>query len=204
MREREKEIFTILDRNTPSQVFFLPYGNDPYRFLVSVILSASSTDRMAVVSAERLFARFPRLEDVAGADEESIRALIHSSGLAATKAGTIRRVSEYIRDRGLPKTRNELLSIRGIGEKTASCYVQKVLSEPSVVVDTHFERVSYRLSLSSSHDRNRTMREIEKTFDKSCWSRLSDCVNYLGRTFCRPSPRCGECFLEEKCRKRFD
>ena len=204
MKEREKEIFTALDRATPSEVFFLPYRDDPYRFLVSVILSASSADRMAVISSERLFERFPDVSDVAEADEEEIEVLIHSSGLSKTKACTIKRVSQYIRDNGLPKTKEELLGIKGIGEKTAACYAQHVLSLPAVVVDTHFERVSYRLGLSSSHDREKTMREIEKSFDSPCWSRLSDCVNYLGRTICRPRPECGRCFLEEKCRKRFD
>lgn len=185
-------------------MFFLPYRDDPYRFLVSVILSASSTDRMAVISSERLFGRFPDCAAVAGADEKEIEVLIHSSGLSKTKAGTIRRVSEYIKDNGLPETKEELLGIKGIGEKTAACYAQRVLSLPAVVVDTHFERVSYRLGLSSSHEREKTMREIEKSFEPSLWSRLSDSVNYLGRTICRPHPECGRCFLEEKCRKRFD
>lgn len=203
MREKEKQIFNTLDEAMPEEIFFLPCI-DSLSFLITVILSQSNTDRKAEESAHLLFERFPDAESIASADTESIEKLIHSSGLSASKSRTIKDVALYFLLHGEPKTREELLSIKGIGEKTAAVYVQRILGGNAVVVDTHFERVSYRLGLSSSHDRNRTMREIMEKFDKDCWNRLSDTLNYLGRTVCRPKPRCRECILKESCIKRIE
>ncbi len=203
MNDYETRIYTLLDENSPDEVFFLP-PSEPFRFLTAVILSCAGSDRAALLSLERLFSRYPTPLAVTGAPDEEIKKLIHSSGLAESKCRTIKAAAEYFVKNGEPKTRKELLSIKGIGEKTASCYMQRVMGQPAVVVDIHFERTSWRLGLSSSHDRIRTMHEIMEKFDEECWNRLSDTVNLLGRTFCRPKPRCGECFLSETCRKRFD
>ncbi len=201
MREKEQKIYRLLDENSPEDIFFLQY-TDPVRFLITVILSASSTDRVAEASAERLYGRFPSIEDIFNAEDGEIEALIRSSGLAGEKSRTIKRVAEYVCNNGIPHTRDELLSIKGIGEKTASCFLQHVYGEPNIVVDTHFERVSYRLGLSSSHNRVRTMKEVKLLFDENMWNRLSDTVNLLGRTICRSKPACECCFMKESCIKR--
>ncbi len=203
MNDYESRIYTLLDENSPREVFFLP-PSEPFRFLTAVILSCAGSDRAALLSLERLFSRYSTPLEITQAPDDEIESLIHSSGLAEKKRRTIKAAAEYFVKNGKPESREELLSIPGIGEKTASCYMQRVLGESAVVVDIHFERVSWRLELSSSHDRVRTMHEIMEKFDRECWNRLSDTVNLLGRTFCRPKPRCGECFLSETCRKRFD
>ncbi len=203
MREKEREIFNTLDKSMPKEIFFLPC-TDSLSFLITVILSQSNTDRKAEESAGLLFESFPDAESIASANIESIERLIHSSGLSMSKSRTIKETALYFLNHGEPKTREELLSIKGIGEKTASVYIQRILSGDAVVVDTHFERVSYRLGLSSSHDRDRTMREIMAKFDSRCWNRLSDTLNYLGRTICRPRPKCSECVLKESCIKRIE
>lgn len=203
MNDYEAAIYTLLDENSPREVFFLP-PSEPFRFLTAVILSCAGSDRAALISLDRLFSRYSTPSEIINAPDEEIEALIHSSGLAERKRRTIKAAAEYFVRNGEPKRREDLLSIPGIGEKTAACYAQRILAESAVVVDIHFERVSWRLALSSSHDRIRTMHEIMEKFDRRCWNRLSDTVNLLGRTYCRPKPRCGECFLSETCRKRFD
>ena len=197
----EKEIYRLLDENSPREVFFIPY-TDPFRFLVTVILSCASNDRAAVISAGKLFSAYPGEKDIVSAPDDEVERLIFSSGLARRKCRTIKAAAGYFVRNRRPQSRADVLSIPGVGEKTASCYMQHVFSAPSVTVDIHFERVSYRLGFSSSHDRIRTMHEIMELFDSSLWNRLSDTVNLLGRTFCRPKAKCGECFLKESCRKR--
>ena len=201
MTDYDREIYRLLDENSPREVFFIPYS-DPFRFLITVVLSCASNDRMAVKNAEKLFAVYPTEKEIAAADDGNIERIIHSSGLSKSKTKTIKAAAEYFIRKGRPGSRESVMSIPGVGEKTASCYMQHVFSAPAVTVDIHFERVSYRLGFSSSHDRIRTMHEIEAEFDSSLWTRLSDTVNLLGRTFCRPKPKCGECFLKESCRKR--
>lgn len=198
MREREKKIYELLDENSPSEIFFIPYS-DPFRFLVSVILSASSTDKRAVENNGKLFALYPTCQEIASLESSVVEDIIYSSGLSRSKSRTIIETARYFSKNGMMKNRKELLSISGIGEKTASCYMQMVFGEANIVVDTHVERVSFRLGLSATSDRIKTMNELKKLFDESLWNRLSDTLNYFGRTLCRPRPRCESCFLKDYC-----
>ena len=173
----------------------------PFRFLVTVMLSASTTDRQAEKAAENLFSSYPDAAAIADADEDDIEALIHSAGLSRSKARNIKRSAAYIRDHGLPESEEELVRLPGVGEKTAACYLVSVLGRPGVIADTHFVRVARRLGLTDTDDRLRSAREIRERFDPSLWARMSMTVNLHGRTVCSPKPRCSECFLLGLCRE---
>ena len=194
------EIISKLDLVFPKEIEFLPC-TEPFRFLVTVILSGSSTDKMAAISAEKLFSAYPNPHSIAGAEREEIEKLIHGSGLFRAKAKNIQELSRIVDQHGIPDTLEELVKLPGVGEKTASCYLQRVKGESAVVVDTHFERTAFRLGLTDTHDRSKASREIKETIDKEYWSRLSDTVNSLGRMFCRPKPKCIECPLSKLCPK---
>ena len=178
----------------PKEIEFLPC-TEPFRFLVTVILSGSSTDKMAMISAEKLFGVFPDPKAISEAKRGEIEDLIHSSGLFRAKAKNIQELSKIVVERGIPDTLEELVKLPGVGEKTASCYLQKVKGESAVVVDTHFERTAFRLGLTHTHDRIKACKEIKDTIDKEYWNRVSDTVNNLGRKFCRPKPSCNQCPL---------
>ena len=194
------EIISKLDLVFPKEIEFLPC-TEPFRFLVTVILSGSSTDKMAMISAEKLFGVFPGPKAISEAKREEIEDLIHSSGLFRAKAKNIQELSKIVVERGIPDTLEELVKLPGVGEKTASCYLQKVKGESAVVVDTHFERTAFRLGLTHTHDRIKACKEIKDTIDKEYWNRVSDTVNNLGRKFCRPKPSCNQCPLSNLCPK---
>ena len=194
------EIISKLDLVFPKEIEFLPC-TEPFRFLVTVILSGSSTDKMAMISAEKLFGVFPSPKAISEAKREEIEDLIHSSGLFRAKAKNIQELSKIVVERGIPDTLEELVKLPGVGEKTASCYLQKVKGESAVVVDTHFERTAFRLGLTHTHDRIKVCKEIKDTIDKEYWNRVSDTVNNLGRKFCRPKPSCNQCPLSNLCPK---
>ena len=194
------EIISKLDMVFPKEIEFLPC-TEPFRFLVTVILSGSSTDKMAMISAEKLFGVFPGPKAISEAKREEIEDLIHSSGLFRAKAKNIQELSKIVVERGIPDTLEELVKLPGVGEKTASCYLQKVKGESAVVVDTHFERTAFRLGLTHTHDRIKACKEIKDTIDKEYWNRVSDTVNNLGRKFCRPKPSCNQCPLSNLCPK---
>ena len=204
MKEKERVIFDILDSSFPGKIEFLPMGDDPLRYLVRVILSLSSTDRMAEFSSKRLFERFKTAEEIARADETEIAYLIRQSGLERQKSEVIKRTAQYFLEKGIPKSREELLSIKGIGEKSASCFIQSVLGGNAIVVDTHVLRVSYRIGLTTTKNRDKAMHELERNFDEELWNRLSDTLGALGRSVCRPRPKCMECILKENCIKRIE
>ena len=194
------EIISKLDMVFPKEIEFLPC-TEPFRFLVTVILSGSSTDKMAMISAEKLFGVFPSPKAISEAKRGEIEDLIHSSGLFRAKAKNIQELSKIVVERGIPDTLEELVKLPGVGEKTASCYLQKVKGESAVVVDTHFERTAFRLGLTHTHDRIKACKEIKDTIDKEYWNRVSDTVNNLGRKFCRPKPSCNQCPLSNLCPK---
>ena len=184
----------------PKEIEFLPC-TEPFRFLVTVILSGSSTDKMAMISAGKLFGVFPDPKAISEAKREEIEDLIHSSGLFRAKAKNIQELSKIVVERGIPDTLEELMKLPGVGEKTASCYLQRVLKKNAVVVDTHFERTAFRLGLTDTHDRNKAAREIKERIPEKYWNRLSDTVNSLGRQKCRPKPNCSQCPVEKLCPK---
>lgn len=198
--ERENKIIWLLDEHYQKEISFLPVIS-PFRFLVTVMLSASTTDRQAEKAAENLFSSYPDAAAIADADEDDIEALIHSAGLSRSKARNIKRSAAYIRDHGLPESEEELVRLPGVGEKTAACYLVSVLGRPGVIADTHFVRVARRLGLTDTDDRLRSAREIRERFDPSLWARMSMTVNLHGRTVCSPKPRCSECFLLGLCRE---
>ena len=156
---------------------------------------------MAAISADKVFGAYPDLHGIANAEREDIENLIHASGLFRAKAKNIQELSKIVDQYGIPDTLEELVKLPGVGEKTASCYLQRVKGESAVVVDTHFERTAFRLGLTDTHDRAKACKEIKETIDEEYWNRLSDTVNSLGRIFCRPKPKCNECPLSELCPK---
>ena len=194
------EIISKLDLFFPKEIEFLPC-TEPFRFLVTVILSGSSTDKMAAISADKLFGAYPDPHAIANAEREDIENLIHDSGLFRAKAKNIQELSKIVVKRGIPDTLEELMKLPGVGEKTASCYLQRVLKKNAVVVDTHFERTAFRLGLTDTHDRNKAAREIKERIPEKYWNRLSDTVNSLGRQKCRPKPNCSQCPVEKLCPK---
>lgn len=200
MEKKSIEIYKKLDEAYPKEIEFIKRG-DPFRFLCTVILSASSTDREAMRAEERLHSALPSAESIADAESSQVEELIKSAGLYKNKARSIKALAEVtLRDGRIPETVEELIKIPGIGVKTANCYLVDILDKPGVIVDTHFARVVHRLGLTSTDDRDKVYREIRKEFDPSMWSRLSMTANLHGRKYCKArSPLCSSCFLSSIC-----
>lgn len=199
MTSIEKEIFDRLNFNYPEEISFLPVKS-PFAFLVTVMLSASSTDIRAEAASNRLFSRYEDENALCEADEDEVERIIHDVGLARSKARNIIGMSkEVVRLGGIPSDMKGLCKLPGVGEKTASCYISTILKEPAVIADIHFVRVAERLGLISSTGRNKAAKEIRENFPEKMWTRLSMTVNLHGRGICRPKPKCKECFLSSIC-----
>ncbi|MBO8436436.1 MAG: endonuclease III [Spirochaetes bacterium] len=191
-------IWNYLEKIYPERISFID-EKDPWRFLITVMLSASTTDKQAVKAASALFSRYPDPASVACASVADVEALIKSAGLSKTKAPRIIAVSRYIAEKGLPSDAEELIALPGIGEKTAECYKEHVLHLPSVICDTHFVRVAKRLGFTDTDDRSKAAAEIRERFPEDVWSRMSMVVNLHGRVICRPRPLCSQCQLSSLC-----
>ena len=175
-----------------------------FELLIATILSAQATDVGVNKVTPKLFERFPTPAHLAAASEESVIECIQSLGLYRSKAKNIRLCAQQLMERfngEVPKTREELVSLAGVGRKTANVVMSVAFNIPAFAVDTHVERISKRLQICRQKD---TVLEVEETLcrkiPKELWSRAHHWMIFFGRYHCiARKPKCHECPLLEMC-----
>jgi endonuclease III len=170
--------------------------------LVATILSAQSTDATVNRLTPALFARYETAADYAGAKTSELEEMIHSSGFFHAKAGAIQSMSRALLERfdgKVPETMEDLVTLPGVGRKTANV-VLGAAGIPGVVVDTHVLRLSRRLALTLNDDPVKIEHDIGSLLPPADWSDFSLRLIYLGREICTARrPRCPECPLRDLC-----
>jgi endonuclease-3 len=170
--------------------------------LVATILSAQSTDATVNRLTPALFARYKTAADYAGAKTSELEEMIHSSGFFHAKARAIQSMSRALLERfdgKVPETMEELVTLPGVGRKTANV-VLGAAGIPGVVVDTHVLRLSRRLALTLNDDPVKIEHDIGNLLPQPEWSDFSLRLIYLGREICTAlRPRCPECPLRDLC-----
>ena len=177
---------------------------NPFELLIATILSAQATDVGVNKVTPKLFERFPTPARLAAASEEEVIECIQSLGLYRNKAKNIRLCAQQLMERfdgEVPKTREELVSLAGVGRKTANVVMSVAFNIPAFAVDTHVERISKRLQICRKKD---TVLEVEETLcrkiPKELWSRAHHWMIFFGRYQCiARKPKCHECPLLEMC-----
>ena len=175
-----------------------------FELLIATILSAKATDVGVNKVTPKLFERFPTPAHLAEASEESVIECIQSLGLYRSKAKNIRLCAQQLLERfngEVPRTREELVSLAGVGRKTANVVMSVAFNIPAFAVDTHVERISKRLQICRQKD---TVLEVEETLcrkiPKELWSRAHHWMIFFGRYHCvARKPKCHECPLLEMC-----
>lgn len=176
----------------------------PWELLVATILSAQCTDQRVNQATPALFRRYPTPREMAGAKPTELEALIKSTGFYKSKAksliGAGRAVIERFQGQ-VPASMDDLVSIPGVGRKTANVIMGTAYGKPAVVVDTHVKRVANRLALTQSDDPNQIERDLQQLFPQSEWTEISQRLLLHGRYVCLArTPRCRECRLYDVCR----
>ena len=175
-----------------------------FELLIATILSAQATDVGVNKVTPKLFERFPTPAHLAAASEEAVIECIQSLGLYRSKAKNIRLCAQQLLERfngEVPHTREELVSLAGVGRKTANVVMSVAFNIPAFAVDTHVERISKRLQICRQKD---TVLEVEETLcrkiPKELWSRAHHWMIFFGRYHCiSRKPKCHECPLLEMC-----
>ena len=175
-----------------------------FELLIATILSAQATDVGVNKVTPKLFERFPTPSHLAEASEEAVIECIQSLGLYRSKAKNIRLCAQQLLERfngEVPRTREELVSLAGVGRKTANVVMSVAFNIPAFAVDTHVERISKRLQICRQKD---TVLEVEETLcrkiPKELWSRAHHWMIFFGRYHCiARKPKCHECPLLEMC-----
>ncbi|MBJ2356516.1 MAG: endonuclease III [Sphaerochaeta sp.] len=195
-------IYERLDTLLPKDIQFLEQ-RDPFRFLISVILSAQTTDRTVNAVVRTLFTHYPDAPSLAKASREDVEEIIFPTGFYRNKAKNIIACAQALGDGGLPETMEELVKLPGVGRKTASCVLGDIYGKPAIIVDTHFGRVVNRLGLVSTKDPEKIEREVASLLDPRFHYRFSMTANLFGRTTCHAKkPSCEDCPFSDVCPSR--
>ena len=199
IKKRAQLVYSRLDQISPPQIQFLKQ-QDPFRFMISVILSAQTTDKMVNIVTGPLFSMFPTVKDLANAPQETVEEIIHPTGFYKMKAKNIIACAQALVDKTIPSTIDELVRLPGVGRKTANCVVGDVFHKPAIIVDTHFGRVVHRLGLVDTKDPEKVEFQIASLLDPSKHYRFSMTANLFGRDVCHAKkPSCNECPLRDLC-----
>ncbi|MDX2379645.1 MAG: endonuclease III [Acidimicrobiia bacterium] len=183
--EKADRIGEILDDLYPQPPIPLDH-HDPYTLLVSVALSAQTTDKKVNEVTPALFALADTPEDMARLSPDEILVLIRQVGLAPTKARNLSAMAQQILDGGgdvIPDW-DFLESLAGVGHKTASVVMAQAFGVPAFPVDTHIHRLADRWGLSNGTNVERTERDLKAAFPEETWNRRHLQIIYFGREYC--------------------
>lgn len=204
IRERAVKIFSTLGEMYPEADCTLDF-KEPYRLLISGILAAQCTDARVNIITGELFRKYPRIEDIANAEISDIKEIIRSCGFYNSKSGYIvESARKIIEDFNgiVPREREELTSLPGVGRKIANLIMGDCFKIPAIVVDTHCLRISFRLGLSNYKDPLRTEKSLMRHLPENCWISFGHRIVAHGREICRAvSPKCDTCRLLTLCKK---
>ena len=202
-KEHVRAVLERLDRAYGTDDIIYLTHEEPWQLLIAVILSAQCTDARVNMVTPALFRQFPSIEAFADAEIPSLEEAIHSIGFYHSKAKNIkaccRRLHDVYGDR-VPDTMEELLTLPGVGRKTANVILGNVYRKPSVVVDTHVGRISRKLGLTTETDPEKVEYDLMEVLPEDHWILVNMHLITLGRTICiARRPKCAECFLRDVC-----
>ena len=176
---------------------------DPFKILIGTILSARSRDENTTRVVNKLFTQFKTPHDLASADIDEVKKIIHSIGFYNIKAARIKQVAETIVSRfggQVPSDIDSLLELPGVGRKTANCVLIYAFDKPAIPVDVHVHRISNRLGLVSTKTPEQTEVELSRLVDRRLWTKINNTFVMYGQNICLPlRPNCKACDLKKEC-----
>ena len=201
-RKKARAIYRILTKTYPEIHCELDFKN-PLQLTVAVVLSAQCTDKRVNQVTPRLFKKYKSAKDYAKAPLPEIEEIIHSLGFHHTKARHLQGLGrKIVEDFGgeVPGTLEELITLPGVGRKTANVVLGHAFGIPGITVDTHFGRLSRRFEWSQSLDPVKVEFEVGELIPQKEWTNLSQRMIWHGRRICHSrKPACGACPLAKVC-----
>ena len=201
-RKNARAIYRILTKTYPEVRCELDFEN-PLQLLVAVVLSAQCTDKRVNAITPALFKKYKSAKDYAKAPLPEIEQFIYSAGFYHAKARHLKGLGRKIVEEfggEVPATIEELVTLPGVGRKTANVVLGHAFGIPGITVDTHFGRLSRRFEWSSSMDPVKVEREVGLLIPEKEWTNLSQRMIWHGRRICHSrKPACGACPLAKIC-----
>jgi len=197
--------FTLASREwvSPAVTIVSQREGNPFKVLISCILSLRTQDRTTGPASERLFALAPDAETLAILSPETVERAIYPVGFYRTKAAQIIEISRRLRDEyagRVPDEIDELLSFKGVGRKTANLVVTLGYGKPGICVDTHVHRICNRLGYITTRTPEETEMALRAKLPTEYWIGINDLLVMCGQNLCLPvSPRCSLCPVAYLC-----
>lgn len=194
------EHFNYKERTTLNRMRQKP---NAFKILISCLLSLRTQDKNTKTASRKLFAVADTPRKILEVPNEKLEQLIYSSGHYKKKAQTLKYVSKEILEKfngQVPSTKEELLSIKGIGPKTANIVLNFAFDQLVLPIDTHCHRIPNRLGWVKTKTPEKTEIELEKILPKKYWKEFNAIFVLFGKTICQPiSPWCSKCPIEQYC-----
>jgi endonuclease-3 len=175
----------------------------PWELLVATVLSAQTTDVRVNLTTPALFARWPGPAELAAADREDVETLIQPTGFFRAKTKSIQGLAAAVLERydgEVPGRLEDLVTLPGVGRKTANVVLGNAFGVPGITVDTHFGRLSRRMGWTTEEDPVKVELEVGALFPKRDWTMLSNVLIFHGRRTCHAKrPACGACPVAAWC-----
>ena len=201
-----ERIFNYLDELIINPICELNYTKD-YELLISVMLSAQTTDKRVNMVTKVLYAKYPTLEELSKANLEEVKMIIRSLGTYSKKASNVIAISNRLIDESLgkvPNNRDFLESLPGVGRKTTNVVLGIVYNVPCIAVDTHVARVAVRLGYAKEGDSVYIIEQkLTKKIPKDNMIRIHHQLLLFGRYYCKAvKPECQTCKLYDICKEK--
>lgn len=201
-KERTLAACRVLKEIYPDALCSLVY-KEPYELMIAARLSAQCTDARVNIVTKELFRQYPTLQAFAEADLEALEAAVKPCGFYKNKAQSIKAAAQRLLEvygGVIPDNMEDLLTLPGIGRKTANLLLGDIYGKPAVVADTHFIRITGRLGLTKHKEPQKVEADLRKLLPPEESSDFCHRIVLFGRDTCRArGPRCGECPLAEIC-----
>jgi endonuclease-3 len=199
---RARKIDRVLGETYPDAATELDFRT-PFELLVATVLSAQTTDRRVNAVTPALFAKYPDATALAAADREDVERLVQPTGFFRAKTDSLLKFSQALVERydgQVPGRLEELVTLPGVGRKTANVVLGDAFGVPGITVDTHFGRLARRFGWTEETDPVKVEHEVGELFPRKSWTKLSHHLIWHGRRRCHArNPACGACPVARWC-----
>jgi endonuclease-3 len=209
--ENIRDVFGILGAayptwNAPVISFMAQVERNPFKLLIATLISLRTKDEVTAPASQRLFARADSPAAMLRLDAKEIEKLIYPAGFYKTKAKNILEVCRQLIERfgcQVPDDLDVLLTLPGVGRKTANLVVAEGFQKPGICVDTHVHRISNRWGYVKTEMPEDTEMALRKKLPADLWPHINKYLVAFGQTLCKPiSPHCSECLLAAHCPRK--
>ena len=196
-------IINRLKKTYPEHAFVEVNGSDPYRILISCILSLRTQDSVSLKATKRLFAKARRPKSMLKLSTEEFEKLIYPVGFYRNKTKSIQSINQILIEKyngTVPNTMDDLLTFPGVGRKTANLVLSLGFAIPAICVDIHVHRICNRLGWCDSKTPEETEFQLMNRVAKRYWIDMNSIFVNHGQNICRPiTPKCSRCPISDYC-----